>query len=61
MVEEALKSNRGLIEHVGGVYSERQAGYFRSIDCFLFPFTHRVVRIVFNKSARCADLSLARI
>lgn len=37
MVEEALKSNRGLIERVGGVYRERQAKYFRSIDCFLFP------------------------
>jgi hypothetical protein len=37
MVEEALKPNRGLIEHVVGVYGDRRAEYFRSIDCFLLP------------------------
>jgi hypothetical protein len=30
-------SNRGLIEHYGGVYRERQAEHFRSIDWFVFP------------------------
>lgn len=50
IVEEALRANNGLIEYVGGVYGDRKAEYFRSIDCFLLPSRTESWGIVLNEA-----------